>query len=316
MLTPTDIATKTQEKIPRKLKENIKTTSKHDFQIIKHKFIEAIFTSRISSYFSPLIKLLVSLQIANVWEGVYNCWGDAPQDDNVLEEKIWTNRLTNQALRNILAYRSGKSFFLASSTQDYILSLAGGMLLSSSEDSLCILDFGGGMGTSYFPLISSLPDTKKVEFHIVELKTICDLANKILGDFPQLHFHESLPKISREVDIIHAGSSMQYISDWKGLLDEFANYRPRILILEDILTGDIPSFITTQNFYGKKIRMRFLNINELIEKVQRLDYQLIYKSQCTQNFLGGIGGSLPMKNFPSQYQLDYGSHLIFKRIKH
>ena len=190
------------------------------------------------------------------------------------------------------------------------------MLLSSSEDSLCILDFGGGMGTSYFPLISSLPDTKKVEFHIVELKTICDLANKILGDFPQLHFHESLPKISKEVDIIHAGSSMQYISDWKGWLDEFVNYRPRILILEDILTGNIPSFVTTQNFYGKKIRLRFLNINEFIEKVQRLDYQLIYKSQCTQNFLGGIGGSLPMKNFPSQYQLDYGSHLIFKRIKH
>ena len=288
---------------------------KQYFQITKHKLIGAIFTSKVSSYLSPLIELLVSLRFVNVWEGVYSCWEDAPQDDNVLESNISINKVTNQALKNLAAYSSGNNFPLASSTQDYILSLAGGMLLSSSEENLCILDFGGGMGTSYFPLISSLPDPKKVEFHIVELKTICDLAQKILGDFSQLHFYEKLPNLSKPVHIIHAGSSIQYVSNWKDLLAEFANYRPRILILEDILAGEIPSFITTQNFYGKKTRSHFLHIDELIEEVQALDYELIYKSRCTQNFLGKVGGPLPMKNFSPQYQLDYGSHLIFKSIQ-
>jgi len=288
---------------------------KQGFQIIKHKLIASIFISKISSFLSPLIEILVSLRILNVWKGVYNCWEDAPQDNNVFEDKIWVANVTNQALRNISAYKTGKSLSLASSTQDYILSLVGSMILSSSEDNVCILDFGGGLGTSYFPLISSLPNPKKIDFHIVELKTICDIANKILEEFPQLHFYESLPSISGPVHIIHAGSSIQYVSDWKGLLTKFINYRPHIFILEDILAGDIPSFITTQNFYGKRVRSRFLNINELVEEIQSLDYQLIYKSKCTQNFLSKSGGPLPTKNFPAKYQLEYGSHLIFKRIE-
>ena len=285
------------------------------FQIIKHKLIEAVFTSKISSYLSPLIKFLVSLRLVNVWEGIYNSWEDAPRDKNYFEDNIWIKKLIHQAQKNIKLYRSGENPCLASSTQDYILSLVGGMALSSNEKNLCVLDFGGGMGTSFFPLISSLPDSKKVEFNIVEVKTVCDLAQKILGCFPQLYFHEKLPKLSNPVDIIHAGSSIQYISDWKGLLAEFIGYQPKILILEDVMAGDIPSFITTQNVYGKKVRSHFLNINELIEEVQSLGYRLIYKSKCTQNFLSNVGGPLPMKNFPPHYQLDYGSHLIFKRIE-
>ncbi len=282
---------------------------------MKHKLIEAIFSSKNSSYLFPVIECLVSLRLLNVWEGMYNSWEEAPQDDNTHEGKIWINKVTNQAQEALAAYRSGKNVSLASSTQDYILSLAGGILLSLIEGNLCILDFGGGMGASYFPLISSIPDPEKVEFHIVEVKTICKQGQKILGDFPKLHFHEKLPKLSKPIHIIHAGSSIQYVSDWKGLLAEFINYRPHILILEDLPAGDIPTFITTQNFYGKKVRSRFLNINELIEEVQALGYGLIYKSRCTQNFLGKIGGPLPMKNFPSQYQLKYGSHLMFKRME-
>ncbi len=280
-----------------------------------HRLIEIIFTSRISSYLSPLIEFLVYLGVLKVWDGVYSSWEDAPQDDDVLEEKIWINKVSSQANNALAAYRSGENVSLASSTQDFILSLAGGVLLSSTEDDLRVVDFGGGMAASYFPLISSVLDPDRVEFHIVEVKTICNLAEKTFGEFSKLHFHEKLPELLKPVDIVHAGSSIQYIPDWKGLLSEFVSYRPQLLILEDIPAGNIPTFVTTQNFYGKKVRSRFLNINELIAEVQALDYELICKSQCTQNFLGKIGGPLPMKNFPSQYQLKYGVHLIFRRMK-
>ena len=285
------------------------------FRIIKNKLIEFLFTSKISLYLNPFIGFLVSLRFLNVWEGVYGRWEDAPQDHNVLESKIWVHRITEQAKKDLAVYHSEKRGSLASSTQDYILSLAAGVLTSSTEDDLRVIDFGGGMGASYLPLISSMPDPEKVEFHIVELKTICDLARNCLGEFLKLHFHEKLPKLSKPVHIIHAGSSIQYISDWKGLLKEFANYQPKILILEDLLAGEIPTFITTQNFYGKKVRSRFLNINELIKEVQALGFELTYRSRCTQNFLSKKGGALPMKNFSSQYQLRYGAHLMFRRVE-
>ena len=289
---------------------------KQESQTISHKLIGAIFTSKVSSYLSPLIELLVSLGFINVWEGIYSCWEDARQDSNIFEEKIWINKLTNQVQKNITDYRSKNNSHLAPPAQDHILSLAAGVLFSPSEDNLQVLDFGGGLGTSYFRLISSLPESKKVEFHIVELKIICDLAQNFLGDFPQLHFYKTLPNLSKPVHIIHLGSSIQYAPDWKDLLAKLANYRSHILILEELPAGDIPSFISTQNYYGKKLQCHFFNINELIEEVQTLGYELIYKSRCPQNYAGKPGEPLPMKNFPSQFRLDFFSNLMFKRIKH
>tara|TARA_B100000315_G_scaffold132657_1_gene122152 strand:- start:7513 stop:8283 length:771 start_codon:yes stop_codon:yes gene_type:complete len=250
----------------------------------------------------------------NIWEGVYNSWEEAPGDDDAHEGKVWINKVTDRAQKALVAYRSNETVSLAALTQDYVLSVAGGMLLSSIKGDLCILDFGGGMGASYFPLISSVSHPEKVEFHIVEGKTICKRSREILGDFAKLHFHEQLPPLPRPVHIVHAGSSIQYIADWKGLLAEFADYRPRLLVLEDLMAGNIPSFITTQNYYGKKIRSWFLNINELIEEVQTLGYQLIYKSRYTHEILGEVG-PLPMENFSPEYRLNYGSHLMFERME-
>jgi hypothetical protein len=80
------------------------------------------------------------------------------------------------------------------------------------------------------------------------------------------------------------------------------------------MAGDIPSFITTQTYYGKKIRSWFLNIEELIKAVQALDYRLIYKSRYTHEIMGDVG-PLPMENFSPQYRLNYGSHLMFERME-
>ena len=285
------------------------------FQIVKHRIIEKIFTSKSSKYLSPLIEYLVLAGVLKVWDGVYNSWEEAPENKDVLEEKIWINKVNRQVDNAIAAYGSGECFFLASSTQDFFLSLAAGMLISSIKEDLRILDFGGGMGASYFPLISSVSEPERVDFHIVEVKKICNLGKSKLGKFSKLHFYEKLPELHAPIHIVHAGSSIQYIPDWKGLLSKFVDYRPKFLILEDVPAGKIPTFVTTQNFYGKKVRSRFLNIDELVGEIQKLGYRLIYKSQCTQNFLGNVGGPLPMKNFPPEYQLKYGSHLMFVRVE-
>ena len=93
------------------------------------------------------MELLVSLGFINVWE-------DAEQDKNIFEEKVWVNKATNQVEKNLTDYRSGNNLRLAPPAQNYILALAAGTLLFSSEDDLQVLDFGGGLGTSYFELIS------------------------------------------------------------------------------------------------------------------------------------------------------------------
>ena len=280
---------------------------------MKLKIIETIFSSKRHSFFSPLIRFLVSLGLLNVWEGVYRSWEEAPEDGNVHEGKIWVNKITDSAKKALADYRSREeTVSLTSLTKDYILSVASGMLLTSAERDLCIIDFGGGMGASYLPLIASIPHPEKVEFHIVEGKTICGRGQKILKEFSKLHFHTEFPKLTKPVDIVHAGSSIQYVKDWKALLEKFVDYQPRLLVLEDLMAGDIPSFITTQNYYGKKIRSWFFNINELIEEIESLEYRLTYKSRYTREILGKFA-PLRMKNFSPKYRLNYGTHLMFER---
>ena len=276
------------------------------------KILETLFSSKNSFFLSPLIQLLVSLRILSFWEGVYNSWEEAPNDDDIFKGTIWVGQVEDRAKKDIAAYNRCK-IVPPPLILDYILPVVGGMLLPSKKK-LCVIDFGGGMGASYFPLISSIPHPEKIEFHIIEGKKICERGQKILKQFTNLHFHTQLPNLSKTVDIVHAGSSIQYVKNWKLLLKELTDYQPSLLVLEDLMAGNIPSFVTIQNHYGRKARTWFLNINELIEEIEALGYRMTYKSRYTRKILGKVG-PLKMKNFSSQYRLDYGSHLMFERIK-
>lgn len=249
----------------------------------------------------------------NVWEGIYDSWEKAPGDNDAFDGKVWLGKVTQRAKVAIEEYQTNATVSPVTRIRDYILPVAASMLWSSHGNDLRILDFGGGMAASYFPLISSLPSSDNVEFHVIEGKEICLKSREILGEFKNLHFHHFLPKTSNPFHIVHAGSSMQYVEDWKYLLAKFLEYSPKLLVLEDLMAGDLESFVTLQNYYGKKIRSWFLNINEIIEAVEQMGCKLIYKTQFTHDILGKVG-PLPMENFPSSHRLDYGSHLIFERI--
>ena len=254
------------------------------------------------------------VQDFNIWEGVYPTWEEAPGDEDAFDDKVWLGKVIQRAQEALNEFCSPATISPVSRIRDYILPVAASMICSSTEGDLRVMDFGGGMAASYFPLISSLPNPENVEFHIIEEKNICIKSREILGDFKKLHFHQQLPDNSNSFDIVHAGSSIQYVEDWETLLATFIDYRPKLLVLEDLMAGDFKSFVTLQNYYGKKIRSWFLNINQIIEVVEPLGYKLIYKTQFTHDILGKVG-LLPMENFPLSHRLNYGSHLMFEQIK-
>lgn len=251
----------------------------------------------------------------NVWEGVYETWEAAPGDNDVFDDDVWLEKVTQRAKDALAEYRAPSALSPVTRIRDYILPVAASMIWSSCKGKLRVLDFGGGMASSYFPLISSLPDPESVEFHVIEGREICLRSKEILGGFKKLHFYEQQPETSRSFDIVHAGSSIQYVEDWKGLLASLLEYNPKLLVLEDLMAGDIQSFITLQNYYGKKIRSWFLNIHEIIKVVEeQLGYRMIYKTQFTHEILGKVG-PLPMENFSPSHRLDFGSHLMFDQMR-
>jgi len=79
--------------------------------------------------------------------------------------------------------------------------------------------------------------------------------------------------------------------------------------LESYQASDITASV--QNFYGKKIRSRFLNIKELLAATKRLGFRLIYKSRYLKE-TRGIMGPLPMENFEKEYRLAHASQILFR----
>ncbi len=136
----------------------------------------------------------------------------------------------------------------------------------------------------------------------------------MFADDPRLHFYTELPELPGTLDIVHAGSSLQYVEDWRGMLTAFAGYRPRYLVLADIPAGDIKTFVTTQNYYGRKIRHWIWNIREFIDVVGSMGFTLTYKTRCSVPYFGHEQ-PCPMSNFPSHYRLDNSCQLIFSRAK-
>ena len=121
-----------------------------------------------------------------------------------------------------------------------------------------------------------------------------------------------MPEKITSVDIAHAGSSLHYVDDWEGLLGKLCDYAPRYLLLADLLAGDQERFVTTQIYYESKVPVWFFNLNEIIQTLSALNYQLIYKSYLIRSYKG-VSGELPMNNFPLDKQLKYPCQLLFKR---
>jgi putative methyltransferase (TIGR04325 family) len=104
---------------------------------------------------------------------------------------------------------------------------------------------------------------------------------------------------------------LRYIKEWQGLIASFAEYKPQYFLLVDMMAGDIKTFVTIQNFYGMKIRSRFLNIKELLSAVEEVGFRLIYKSRYLKE-TRGVKGPLPMENLEKEYRLEHASQILFR----
>ena len=113
------------------------------------------------------------------------------------------------------------------------------------------------------------------------------------------------------LNLIYSSSAIQYVEDWRGILESLAAYGAKYLLLSDVFAGDIPGFVTLQNYYGSRIPHWFINLDELVSVAAENGYELMMKTVSTSRRLGA-DDILPMNNFPPEYRLDYSLHLLLR----
>jgi len=246
------------------------------------------------------------MKVDNIWEGIYENFQEVQGDLDAFDTLIWSLKQKDKTRLAIDNYCQGNGF-----SKDYPLSVMVAMLKETNTN-LRILDFGGGMGFHYFDLISKIPRSKNdITYFVVEGKATIKKLLPNVNDFSNLKFVTNLDDIHGNIDILHIGSSLQYIDDWKGLLLKVKeNFNPKYFVFSDLLSGDIPTFVSHQNFYGKKIPCRFVNWNEFDCYLNSLDFNMLFKSKFIAKILNQ-DIIFPNENFPSSHQIDRTLNVIY-----
>jgi putative methyltransferase (TIGR04325 family) len=248
----------------------------------------------------------VNLWKGKIWEGVYKTFQDVDISPNPYESEIWIKKQIDEVQNKINSSSTNSFIQPIATSNDYSLPFVVA-IVSSKKNLTNILDFGGGLAVSYFPLRKMIPDDKKIFFKVIENNKLSSIGEKLFLEYEEIDFESEIP-VDQHYDIIHCGSSFHYVEKWNEMLQRFISNNPEFIIFTDLPAGDIETFVTTQNYYGNKIPVNFWNLDEFINSLNSLGYSLIFKSRIFSKYLDYL------KDFPLPYRLSYFSQLIFKKI--
>jgi putative methyltransferase (TIGR04325 family) len=245
----------------------------------------------------------------NFWSGIYNKFSDVPVDSSFFEEKLWIEKNINKVQSLLNDFKKEENSGDLSLTSDYLLPYLISFSYSNYENIL-VLDFGGGIGSTYLNLMSLTP-MKQVNYSIVENRSTCEIGNKLFEEFSNVYFFEKIPG-NKKYNVSHFGSSIQYIDDWKSFMCNITNLTSDYIVFTDLTAGDVPTFVTSQRYYGKSIPVRFFNEKEFVRHLNENDFELIFRSNFRGYYLNK-DQVLPMNNFPVENRLNFTLQMVFKR---
>jgi putative methyltransferase (TIGR04325 family) len=246
---------------------------------------------------------------SNVWEGVYGSFSHAAGDEDVFMGAVWLEKMADRARRLLAESVANASIAPVAVTTDYALPYVAA--LAAHGGPLRILDFGGGVGTSFLPLVKMLPPGLDLHFTVAENAAVCKLGREVFQNEPRIRFIEHIRDETGPYDIVHCGSSLHYVNDWVELLNRFVELEPRYMIFADLPAADNQTFVTAQLFHGRRIPVRFWNLEEFCSVVGGWGYQVLLKARY-RGYYTQPGAGLPTGNFDMDHKLDYVSQLIFR----
>lgn len=254
---------------------------------------------------------MTASQKFNVWEGIYSSFAEAKGCGPGFDGGVWRERSIETGREFPSQAEKGEPLDYSLSQRNALLPIVTAMLLNR-QTAVRILDFGGGPGYGLIVLMDALGEARsRVDYHVIDVKNICEAGRELFSDGKGPCFHPSLPpSAGAKFDLVHTSSTIQYIEDWRATVKLLASYRVPYLAFEDVFVGAFASYVSVQNYYGSQIPHWFFNLGDFVSEVEAQGYELLSQTPCHVKILGQYG-PLPMTNFPEQYRLSNKSNLLF-----
>ena len=243
------------------------------------------------------IQRLIKGGRAYVFNGEYGHIREAPTVRQGYYNKDWIEQIciATKKKKDILESVA----FLPRATEDNniknLFPLMVSMCATKQDRKVMVFDFGGGMGVSYLDCSRIIKPSVQIDYHILDTGPICEGGRKIFNK--DITFHTEIPRELKDVSIVHLGSSLQYVQDYRATLRDLIALDPEYLFIVDNFMGPMKTFATGQvNMPGKTIPYWIFNYDEIIDLIEKSGYMLVYKSANYQPVHD-------LTNFPEAYAL-------------
>lgn len=226
--------------------------------------------------------------MSTIFSGRYQQFDDVPSADNYDALNI-TQRIYEAARSRYEL----STFFPEPISNEYnhirdITSLCIALLCAETNETIQVLDVGGGFGVSFVELLKRA-QLSNFHYTVCEIKPFVDYykTNPIFKE-KNISILESAAEASRKYELLILGSSLQYFADTAiaiARLIKQAQHPNYILLTHTPITQN-PSFVTAQvNMDQKNIPNWIFNIDSLIDLFKQNNYQCIYKSAIYREHL-------------------------------
>ncbi|MFC1664777.1 methyltransferase, TIGR04325 family [Pseudomonadota bacterium] len=235
-----------------------------------------------------------------IWEGIFNCFEEIEEAQDIFSSTLYQKNIRKKIER-----------LQAQTTSDAEYPLYGLIrILMTNKKKVKVLDFGGGAGESFYSMPDTVRNNNALDFHVYDNKEMCLLGETLKNDNSNLKFFNIKP--TSKYDIIHLGSSLQYVEHWGSLLCDLISMSSEFILISDAFTGEIPSFVTAQDYYGMKTPFWFLNLKEVNSVFTENGYDLVMKLPYIP-LVRGNREFYDMTNFPAKNRIPFSLHLLYTR---
>ena len=237
----------------------------------------------------------------DIWSGNYSTWTEAQAHCSGYDSDIILEKVKNALLK----VKNGEAVYERDSVLfdeiQYSFGLLAGLQKAALENDgkLCVLDFGGSLGSSYFQNKEFLGSLKELNWCIVEQAHFVECGKKNFED-DHLKFFNTIEECleQHKPNVLLLSSVLQYLEKPHEWIEKFINFGIHYIIFDrtsfvesekDILTVQkVPESIYTASypcwFFNKAMLMRKLQTKYIVQ----ISFDALDKSNLVNSYFEGF----------------------------
>lgn len=127
--------------------------------------------------------------------------------------------------------------------------LALAVAILATQQPFRILDFGGAAGADFHNLTSAIPDFALLDYHVVDLPEVCAASRSRWKGEKRIRFSDEMPMDGEQFDLVYSSWAVLYVAKPMDLLEKFASYNARAILLVNVPFTRHISFVRVQTNY-------------------------------------------------------------------